>query len=247
MEDYLTTKQVQEFLKVDRITIYRMLDDGRLKGVKIGQQWRFSAGDVEKLLSGGCCETSRPAEPISASNFPTHCVQAIQDVFADIGEIAAVTVDPNGQPLTATSHASALYQMLQSTPEGYQDCTGAWKSAIERQDFNQFIACPGGLQCVIAPVRVDGQPVAYLVAGQFRIQPLTCDQEAALVNELAQTCSLDPAALHEATEQVQILNPARQAQVLSWPGKVAGTLESILAERTGLMNRLQQIAQLSAL
>ena len=34
MTDLLTTRQVQDILKVDRITIYRMLQDGRLKGVK---------------------------------------------------------------------------------------------------------------------------------------------------------------------------------------------------------------------
>ncbi len=52
MDDLLTTKQVQDILKVDRITVYRMLNDGRLKGVKIGQQWRFPAREVERLLSG---------------------------------------------------------------------------------------------------------------------------------------------------------------------------------------------------
>jgi excisionase family DNA binding protein len=50
MTDLLTTRQVQEILKVDRITIYRMLQDGRLKGVKIGQQWRFARREVERLL-----------------------------------------------------------------------------------------------------------------------------------------------------------------------------------------------------
>ena len=45
MENYLTTKQVQDLFKVDRITIYRMLQDGRLKGVKIGNQWRCCQQD----------------------------------------------------------------------------------------------------------------------------------------------------------------------------------------------------------
>ncbi len=49
MEDLLTTREVQELLKVDRITIYRMLQDGRLHGMKIGQQWRFPKR-VERLL-----------------------------------------------------------------------------------------------------------------------------------------------------------------------------------------------------
>ena len=31
MENFLTTKQVQNLFKVDRITVYRMLQDGRLK------------------------------------------------------------------------------------------------------------------------------------------------------------------------------------------------------------------------
>ena len=49
MDNLLTTRQVQDRLKVDRITIYRMLQDGRLRGVKIGQQWRFPEKEIERL------------------------------------------------------------------------------------------------------------------------------------------------------------------------------------------------------
>ena len=41
MAELLTTKQLEDLLKIDRITVYRMLNDGRLKCVKIGNQWRF--------------------------------------------------------------------------------------------------------------------------------------------------------------------------------------------------------------
>ena len=50
MGDLYTVKQVQDLLKVDRITVYRMLQDGRLKGIKIGHQWRFNASELEHLL-----------------------------------------------------------------------------------------------------------------------------------------------------------------------------------------------------
>ena len=50
MEELLTTKQVLDILQVDRTTIYRMLKDGRLSGVKVGQQWRFPRSEVEDLL-----------------------------------------------------------------------------------------------------------------------------------------------------------------------------------------------------
>lgn len=50
MDDLLTTRQLQELLQVDRITIYRMLNDGRLQGFKVGGQWRFSRQAVELWL-----------------------------------------------------------------------------------------------------------------------------------------------------------------------------------------------------
>ncbi|MGD8518216.1 MAG: helix-turn-helix domain-containing protein, partial [Anaerolineae bacterium] len=46
----LTTRQLQELLQVDRITIYRMLDDGRLEGFKVGGQWRFSRQAIDQWL-----------------------------------------------------------------------------------------------------------------------------------------------------------------------------------------------------
>src|SRR5512133_3232380 len=87
MNDLLTTRQVQEILKVDRITVYRMLNDGRLKGVKIGQQWRFPQNEVERLL-GLNLPADTFAEINPDPNFPTHCVQTIQDLFADISQIS---------------------------------------------------------------------------------------------------------------------------------------------------------------
>ena len=50
MAELLTTKQLEDLLKIDRITVYRMLNDGRLKGVKIGNQWRFPQNEIDRLL-----------------------------------------------------------------------------------------------------------------------------------------------------------------------------------------------------
>ena len=36
--EFLTTRQLQEILHVDRTTIYRMADDGRVPAVKVGSQ-----------------------------------------------------------------------------------------------------------------------------------------------------------------------------------------------------------------
>ena len=90
MTDLLTTRQVQDLLKVDRITVYRMLQDGRLKGIKIGQQWRFPRAEVERFLGVSPAATAQPA--ISDPAFPTHCVQTIQDLFAE--EPSAPAAEP---------------------------------------------------------------------------------------------------------------------------------------------------------
>jgi len=38
MSELLTTHQVQDLLKVDRSTIYRMVEAGRLPAVRVGKQ-----------------------------------------------------------------------------------------------------------------------------------------------------------------------------------------------------------------
>ena len=96
MDELLTAREVQEILKVDRITIYRMLNDGRLKGAKIGQQWRFSRSDVERLL-GNEPPAEEPLPPEPNPSFPTHCVQTIQDLFSDVSQISALIVDTRGR------------------------------------------------------------------------------------------------------------------------------------------------------
>jgi excisionase family DNA binding protein len=138
-DDLLTAREVQEILKIDRTTVYRMLKDGRLGGVKVGQQWRFPHRAVDALL-GGARPLAQDAPPGEGLPLPVHCIQAIQDLFADIAGVAAITLAPDGQPLTRPSGAHALRAAL--TP-----------------------AVNGGQGCVRAPVTLDGRVVATLVAG----------------------------------------------------------------------------------
>jgi excisionase family DNA binding protein len=46
----LTARQVQSMLHVDRSTVYRMAEDGRLPAIKVGRQWRFPAARIVALL-----------------------------------------------------------------------------------------------------------------------------------------------------------------------------------------------------
>lgn len=61
----LTARQVQNLLHVDRSTVYRMADDGRLPAIKVGRQWRFPADRIGAILHPlGTDLSGLPTEPV---------------------------------------------------------------------------------------------------------------------------------------------------------------------------------------
>jgi len=45
-----TVEEAARYLKVHEQTIYSLLRSGRLKGVKVGQQWRIHKEDLDEYL-----------------------------------------------------------------------------------------------------------------------------------------------------------------------------------------------------
>lgn len=247
MDDYLTVRQVQNLLKVDRITIYRMLRDGRLKGSKIGQQWRFQAREVEALLSG-FIEVEDQQEPASASNFPTHCVEAVQNVFAMIAQVGCVTIDREGNCLTGISNPCKFCALIQSTPTGLKACQQSWAQiANDRQKDKGFFSCHAGLQYARSPVNVDGKTIAFVLAGQFYSELPDANGEAQRIGRLAETYQVDFTRLAHAAREIAVLSDSTRSSILPWSVSVAEAIDSILRERAGLVGRLQKIAEISTI
>ncbi|HEX6886997.1 MAG TPA: helix-turn-helix domain-containing protein [Candidatus Nanopelagicales bacterium] len=46
----LTALEVQDLLHIDRSTVYRMAEDGRLPAIRVGRSWRFPADGIAALL-----------------------------------------------------------------------------------------------------------------------------------------------------------------------------------------------------
>jgi excisionase family DNA binding protein len=126
MDDLLNTREVFEILKVDRITIYRMLQDGRIKGVKIGQQWRFARGEVVRI-AGGNNYMLEPIQPKNDPGIPTHCVQTIQDLFYEAGQTSALVIGSEGAPLPEISHPCQFCQIMLRSLTGQAACRVSWK------------------------------------------------------------------------------------------------------------------------
>jgi excisionase family DNA binding protein len=241
----LTAKQVQELLKVDRTTIYRMLKDGRLNGVKVGQQWRFYASAVDDLLTG----VKRLGEsniPVLADILPLHCVQPVQDVFAEIAQVGAVTADKDGQPLTKISNSCGFCKLILGSDEGRQACIESWRHLANQKDAApEFTSCHAGLQYARARIEVRGELIAILVAGQFYVHPPEPEEQEQRLRALSEKYHIDIDLLTQAARQISVLDTRHVPQISGWLERVAQTFEQISAERADLMSRLKQISAMS--
>ena len=165
MSDYYTVRQIQSLLKVDRITIYRMLQDGRLKGIKIGHQWRFAKTEVDRFLG-----ISVPEEDQSEFSpaLPIHCIQTIQNLFSDISQLSSLVVDMQGNALTKISSPCAFCTQIISSPAGREACKESWKLiATECQAKTQVISCHAGLNYTAAPIFDQGKQIGAFITGQY--------------------------------------------------------------------------------
>ncbi len=50
MEKLLTLYEVADYLRLNRFTVYRMAERGKLPAIKVANQWRFKEKDIDKWL-----------------------------------------------------------------------------------------------------------------------------------------------------------------------------------------------------
>jgi excisionase family DNA binding protein len=247
MDDLLTTKELQELLKIDRTTVYRMLKDGRLNGTKVGEQWRFSRREVESLLSGAPSTEPVNAVVSSVAVLPLHCIQPVQNVFAEVAGVGSVTTAPNGEPLTEISNSCRFCNLILATESGRRACQASWaRLASQPEPQPHFVACHAGLQYARARIEVNGVFEAMLIAGQFYIQRPEATEEMARIQALAEKHGLAPADLAEAAREILLLEAHKQARIGDWLESVAHTFEQIGCERKDFIDRLQRIAEMSS-
>jgi excisionase family DNA binding protein len=251
VDDFLTTKQLQALLQVDRVTIYRMLSDGRLHGFKVGGQWRFARQEIEAWLQQQQSQLNGSDKPLPAGRptassshvLPLSCVQAIQDVCAEALDIAAVTIDLDGHPLSGISNSSQYCSLILASDEGQRRCAAAWRQAGDSQAHR----CHAGLLCVSAPIQVSGQRVAFTAGCQF-------DAEAhgdagqpvcAKMPMVAADLNLDERDLRTAADSLRVSPEAHLRRISRLIVRVADTFSDIGNERFALLSRLQDIAEMS--
>jgi excisionase family DNA binding protein len=254
MDSLLTTRQLQDLLQVDRITIYRMLNDGRLEGFKVGGQWRFSRHAIERWLQDQQVSLAATGSSIAADelgpstdSLPLSCIQAIQGIFAEAMGIGTVTTAVNGIPLTTISNSCDFCNLILGTEAGQQRCENSWRAAAmgPSRTSPQIAICHAGLNFVWAPIAVRGVSVAATHAGQFLRRPPGDDGWSARIAELSAAIGVGADRLRRALASVPVLDPSKQEQVPRLLLRVVETFSEIGEERQNLLERLQRIAEIT--
>ena len=252
MDDLLTTKQLMELLRVDRTTIYRMLNDGRLPGMRVGGQWRFPRQTIEKWL-----QEKTPPEPdeIKMSSdqkagievLPLYCLQPIQEVFAQTGDVGALTTDLEGKPLTPVSNSSAFCNLILSTEQGRAKCEACWKRLADQSEHKQprLEKCHAGLTYARGRIVVDGNFIAMFFVGQFTVEDGATIRSHAHLSHVARECGVDVNELADAARELRSLEKDRAERLLGLLQLVADTYSHIGQARLELLTRLKKVAEIA--
>jgi excisionase family DNA binding protein len=162
--DLLTARQVTERLGVDKSTVYRMADDGRLPAVRIGRQWRFPAAEVAQLLQTDGREEA--AFDTAAAPLRTAAAAAtLEAVAASLGVMMVLT-DMEGHPLTAIANPCACMAEQIDDPSIVQACALEWREMADDLEFTpRFRTGHLGFQCARAFIRSGSRLVGMVLAG----------------------------------------------------------------------------------
>jgi excisionase family DNA binding protein len=252
-EALLTTRQLQNLLKVDRITIYRMLSAGHLPGFKLGGQWRFSRDSIERWLQEQRACAPLPKHPVRSGNqgpaadaLPLPCLRAIQDLFADALGVATVITAADGSPLTPIAHSCQFCTLILDRPAGQERCAASWRAAaLNPGQIPHLVTCHVGLAYVWGRIEVRGRCLAALHAGQFLTAAPDVGAWSARLQKLSAETGVGLRALQEALADVPILDESRRQQIPRLLQQFASTLSEIGEDRLELLGRLERIAELS--
>ncbi|MEZ4870333.1 MAG: PocR ligand-binding domain-containing protein [Caldilineaceae bacterium] len=273
MADLLTTRQVQEILKVDRTTIYRMVDSGQLPAVRVGKQWRFAQSDLDQLLNAAkiapepqailnveqpavttsptrerqaqSAPWALPAEVSLRELLPLTAVQMIQDVFAEALAITIVVTDMAGHPITHVSNPCGLYYTVLSDDDAVARCIQDWQHFAGAISLEpKFSPNDLGLLCARGLIRVGN-----VLQGMVFIGGIAPDQwppSQAQVAAMAAHFHVAPQLLLAHIDEVFHLDRAQRRHVLSLVQRMADMISLLLEDRSVLYNRLQMAEALLA-
>ncbi len=251
MDELLTARQLQELLNVDRTTIYRMANSGKLPAVRVGNQWRFPREAIEMWLATQA-QSGRPstASVLSVPTdmqrlLPQSCLQPVLDTFAELLGVMLLLTDMEGRLLAQPSHPCGLYQALSVYPQVHERCMAQWMYMAREPGLHpQFVVSEVGFLCARGLVRVDSELKAMVIAGG--VAPEHWPPPPEEMTRLAQHLGVPVSVYEQHAHEVYTLSPEEKERVLIFVQRIADVIAHIIAERQQVLGRFDQIRQLAS-
>src|ERR1039458_3794825 len=132
---FLNAGQVSQMLGIDRSTVYRMAESGRLPAMKIGRQWRFPAEQIAALLEapGDLAASAAPARRA--------LLRSVQDALplielaAELLGVMMVITDMAGEPVTESLNPCPWFSEHSEDPALLATCLSDWQQLLDATHF----------------------------------------------------------------------------------------------------------------
>lgn len=251
----LTTQDVQRLVRVDRSTIYRMAEAGRIPAVKVGRQWRFPAEELDAWLrehvpmaahrpSDARRVDSRGAGSDLRTILPVDAIQSAADLLADLMGVMVVVTDVDGTPVTEVSNPCGLFEVVRSAPGALERCIADWRRLGDDLDLAPAFR-PGnfGFVCARAFIRVGDRLEGMVIVGGIapEVWPLPAEDLSRLAADLGVPTGELVAHANEIFHQ----GDAEQRRILELLPRISVLISRLASERSRLVSRLDAIATLA--
>ena len=168
----LTARQVQDVLHIDRSTVYRMAEDGRIPAIKVGKQWRFPSDEILALVSqeaDGRRSNLRPAIDsleAQAGGLNPVVATAVVEATADLLGVMMVVTDMTGTPITPITNPCPWLVANGQDPEVIAACLSEWRELADDHDLTpRFRLGEAGFECARSFTRSGSQLTGMVLAG----------------------------------------------------------------------------------
>jgi len=159
----LTAQQVHRMLGIDRSTVYRMAEDGRLPGLKIGRQWRFRPEQIQRLLVGVSVTDAVHEAPLTRSAV---AAASVIEVAADLLGVMMVVADMHGVALTQVANPCEWFNSRSQDLDFAAACAAEWRLLADELDLEpRFCTGRMGFDCARAYIRSGNSLVGMVLAG----------------------------------------------------------------------------------
>jgi excisionase family DNA binding protein len=248
MTTFLTTQDVQALLHVDKSTVYRMADDGRLPGVKVGRQWRFPADQIADQLGVATMPAPSPAPndplPHLTELLDDDTIRTIIELLADLYGVMAVVTDMDGNPLTPVVNPCGFYTTIAAQPAASELCITEWRSFAQRPKMAppRFTPSHLGFHCARTFAWAGTEPVGMLLIGG--VTPPDWPPSAAFMSGIADAIGVSDAHIEAVVDQTFDVPHDRQRWMLHTLPQVGDLVTQLLTAQRRLVSKLDAIADL---